>query len=287
MMLLSSVALGVTIGCTPSLENRLPDADANETAAANSAIDAKSVLDSNGASANEAGDPAIADGSPNLVAVAPTLNGPANAAPVPVSDDKFTMPAVSDQTITSSAPESQTVATQLVAVDDKIEFTDHVKSNREDDGSIAGLSFIDTQGNDVTVGQYKGKKHVLLVFTRGFNGSLCPYCTTQTSRLIANYDEFKRRDTEILLVYPGSKDQLPQFLDATRRSPTASAFPFPVLLDEDLVAVKKLQISAHLAFPSTFLIDRDGNVRLSYVGASPSDRPSIKALLEQVDQLGS
>ncbi|MGB7326607.1 MAG: redoxin domain-containing protein [Rubripirellula sp.] len=164
-------------------------------------------------------------------------------------------------------------------------FKDQVTSNREDDNSITDLSFVDTNGDTVALKSFEGNQNVLLVFTRGFSGMLCPFCTTQTSRLIANYDEFKKRNTEVLLVYPGSTNQLADFQQASRESTDLDAFPFPVLLDEDLTAVKKLGISAHLAFPSTFLIDRLGNVRLSYVGSSPSDRPSIKALLEQIDAI--
>ncbi len=166
-----------------------------------------------------------------------------------------------------------------------VKFNDEVESNREDDGTVTDLSFIDTSGRKVGLDQYKDKKNVLLVFTRGFSGQLCPYCTTQTSRLIANYDEFTRRDAEVLLVYPGSKEQLPLFKEASIEASGKDSFPFPVLLDEDLAAVKRLGIAAQLAFPSTFLIDKQGKVRLSYVGANPTDRPSIKALLDQLDTL--
>ncbi len=176
------------------------------------------------------------------------------------------------------------VASESESTDD-IRFHYLVESNREDDGTVAGLSFIDTDGETVSVDQYKGKQNVLLVFTRGFSGSLCPFCTTQTSRLIANYDEFKSRDTEVLLVYPGSKDQIEEFMQAGMEGSGKDAFPFPVLLDEELAAVNRLGIAAHLAFPSTFLIDKLGNVRLSYVGSTPSDRPSIRALLEQIDAI--
>ncbi len=164
-------------------------------------------------------------------------------------------------------------------------FREHVSSNRDDDGTLESLSFVDSEGGTVSLRSYQGKQNVLLVFTRGFNGTICPFCTTQTSRLIANYDKFRNRETEVLLVYPGSKAQLPDFLAASRKPTNVDVFPFPVLLDEDLAAVNQLGIAAHLAFPSTFLIDRRGNVRLSYVGSTPSDRPSIGALLEQIDKI--
>jgi peroxiredoxin len=164
-------------------------------------------------------------------------------------------------------------------------FVDQVESNREDDGTVNDLEFVDTAGQPVQIRQYQGKRNLVLVFTRGFSGQLCPYCTTQTSRLIANYDKFTERDTEVLLVYPGSKEQLPQFLQAGLAVSEEDRFPFPVLLDEDLTAVKQLGIVAQLASPSTFIIDKEGKVRLSYVGSNPSDRPSIQAILDQLDRL--
>ena len=166
-----------------------------------------------------------------------------------------------------------------------IQFRDSVQSNREDDGTVGDLVFVDTEGETVRLDQYKDKQNLLLVFTRGFAGELCPFCTTQTSRLIANYDQFIERDTEVLLVYPGSKEQLPQFQAASIRQSGKDSFPFPVLMDEQLAAVNRLGIAAQLAFPSTFIIDKQGQVRLSYVGADPTDRPSIKALISKLDGL--
>jgi peroxiredoxin len=168
-----------------------------------------------------------------------------------------------------------------------IEFSDEVESNHKDDGTLGEVEFVDTEGNTVRLDQYRNKKNVLLVFTRGFSGQLCPFCTTQTSRLIANYDQFSQRDAEVLLVYPGAKEQLPMFRQASLEASASGqeGFPFPVLLDEDLAAVHRLGIEAQLAAPSTFLIDKEGQVRLSYVGSNPADRPSIKALLSQLDAL--
>ncbi len=166
-----------------------------------------------------------------------------------------------------------------------VEFFDEVESNREDAAAVTELEFVDTEGEAVRLADYVGDKNVLLVFTRGFSGQLCPYCTTQTSRLIANYEEFTKRNTEVLLVYPGQKGQIESFRQASLAGSAKSSFPFPVLLDEDLAAVKRLDIAAQVAFPSSFIIDKQGRVALSYVGRDPSDRPSIKALLAQLDSL--
>ena len=56
--------------------------------------------------------------------------------------------------------------------------------------------------------------------------------------------------------------------------------PFPLLLDEDLKAVSFFNIASNLAHPSTFIIDKQGNIRLAYVGADmTADRPSVSAIL--------
>lgn len=162
-------------------------------------------------------------------------------------------------------------------------FKDKVESNIEVPTGLDGLVFLDTAGNRVELKQYLGNKNVVLVFTEGFGGGmLCPFCKTQTSRLVANYDKFKELNTEILVVYPGARDHLDEFVEAAKQSEKSAvdSVPFPLVLDEDLSAVSYFNIASNLAHPSTFIIDKSGNVRLAYVGADMSaDRPSIQAML--------
>lgn len=166
-------------------------------------------------------------------------------------------------------------------------FWDDVETNTELPADIDELTFADTQGNQVQLKDYFGKKNVVLVITRGFSGQLCPFCRTQSSRLVANYEEFAKRDAEILLVYPGGSDHLEEFVEAAKVSEKKEVdqIPFPILLDSDLKAVNYLEIAADLAFPSTYILDKEGNVRFAYVGEEINDRPSVKAMLDQLDQL--
>lgn len=165
----------------------------------------------------------------------------------------------------------------------EIRFKDEVQSNTSAPVGLDGLVFLDTKGQRVPLRKYLGKKNVVLVFTEGFaGGMLCPYCKTQTSRLIANYEKFAELDTEILVVYPGVRDHLDEFIKSATTSEKAEvdSVPFPLVLDEDLSAVGYFNISSNLAHPSTFIIDKRGNVRLAYVGADMSaDRPSVNAML--------
>jgi peroxiredoxin len=145
--------------------------------------------------------------------------------------------------------------------------------------------FVDSSGRSVDLRQYRGKKNVVLVVNRGFNGQVCPTCQTITSRLIHNYQAFAGRDAEVLVVYPGPRGRVTEFIEAVRSSASGASVPFPVLLDEDSRVVKGLGIAADLAKPSTYILDKAGQVRFAYVGSTPSDRPSIKALLDQLDRL--
>ena len=147
---------------------------------------------------------------------------------------------------------------------------------------------MDSQGNNVEFSSYLGQKHVVLVFTKGFaGGRLCPFCTTQTSRLVSNYKKFQELNTEVLVVYPGDRNYLNQFISAATKTEKEQVdqVPFPVLLDEELKAVNYFNIASSLAHPSTFIIDMDGAVKLAYVGADEtSDRPSVLAMLRILEQ---
>jgi len=168
-----------------------------------------------------------------------------------------------------------------------IEFKDEVETNVELPSGLDGLVFIDTDGNRVALEDYLGEKNVVLVFTEGFSGMLCPFCKTQTSRLIANYEQFQALDTEVLVVYPGTRSHLEEFIEAakTHDKKQVDKVPFPIVLDEEMVAVDFFEIRSKLAHPSTYVIDKEGNVRLAYVGTDMSaDRPSIKAILSQLEQ---
>ncbi|MEM6468522.1 MAG: redoxin domain-containing protein [Planctomycetota bacterium] len=165
----------------------------------------------------------------------------------------------------------------------EIVFRDAVISNIEVPPDLQGLIFLDTRGERVALESFLGKKNVVLVFTEGFaGGMLCPFCKTQTSRLVANYDRFSALDAEVLVVYPGSRDHLDEFIAAATGKEKADVenVPFPLVLDEDLSAVGYFKIASNLAHPSTFIIDKRGNVRLAYVGTDmTADRPSIESML--------
>ena len=136
-----------------------------------------------------------------------------------------------------------------------IVFKDHVNTNVEVPKGLDGLVFFDTTGKRVALKDYLGRKNVVLVFTEGFAGMLCPFCKTQTSRLVANYDRFQETDTEVLVVYPGQRDHVEEFIEAAKTTDKVQvdSVPFPIVLDENLGATSYFNIRSNLAHPSRSL----------------------------------
>ena len=164
-----------------------------------------------------------------------------------------------------------------------IDFKDSVQSNVDVPEDLSELEFVDTDGSRVALADYVGEKNVILVFTEGYADALCPFCQTQTSRLITNYARFQELNTEIIVVYPGDVEHLDEFIHEARTTAKeqVAKVPFPIVLDPALKAVDFFNIRSMLAHPSTYVIGRGGDVLLAYVGEDMSaDRPSVKALLD-------
>lgn len=190
------------------------------------------------------------------------------------------LPACSERIPTRKAIALQGYGYETVGV-----FKDDAKTNTQVNPDALEWTLVDTRGEKVDLKQYRGKKNLVLVFTRGFAGFVCPNCSAQTSRLISNYKEFEKRDAEVLVVFPGPSDHVSDFVQASQSAAGDAKVPFPILLDGNFSVVDKLGIRGDLAKPSTYILDKQGQVRFAYVGATTTDRPSLKAMLDQLDEL--
>ena len=172
-----------------------------------------------------------------------------------------------------------------------IQFKDKVQTQAVGDENIGDFVFTDIDGNESSLKEYLGKKNVVLIVTRGYAGSVCLYCATQTSRLLSNYSQFAKRDAEVVVVFPIETPE-----DSRRRrdfvvsvknqlDTPIEKIPFPIVLDVELKVVDRLGIRKDLSKPATYILDKQGQTRFAYVGESLADRPSVKALLAQLDLL--
>lgn len=146
--------------------------------------------------------------------------------------------------------------------------------------------FVGPSGEIVDLTDYQGSKNVVLIFMRGFSGQVCIGCSAQTVALAKSAAEFEKRNTQVVLIFPGSAASVPVFLDAVRNlSAEGETLPFPVLLDVNLNAVNILDIKGSLAKPTSMVVDKGGLVRYAYAGSSYDDRPSVQTLLGEIDAL--
>jgi len=133
--------------------------------------------------------------------------------------------------------------------------------------------YLSSDGTVLDLAAWKGKR-VVMVVMRGFSGQVCVYCATQTAALADAAARLRDQGVETLVVYPGPPAAVPAFLKAVA-SLRGSLPPLPVALDAGLTLVRGLQIAGNLSLPATFIMDRDGIVRWTYVGTSIADRPSV------------
>ena len=149
--------------------------------------------------------------------------------------------------------------------------------------AILNLAFVDQSGKEIRPRDLIGSQHLVLVFVRGFNGAVCPYCLAYTSGLISNFAAISQHGANVLLVYPiakpDQKQRLEEFLRGTfeKSASPAGKVPFPVVLDIGLKGVDALGIRQDLPNRQPiFLIRRATSLRTSAI-RSPIGRRSRRS----------
>lgn len=178
-----------------------------------------------------------------------------------------------------------------------IEFNDEAAANADPENAIDRMMFTTRGGEEVKANELAPGKNLVVVVTRGAFGEsyeICPYCSTQTSRLITNYEKFSAASAEIVVVYPvkeKDEEKTSAFVmssnDKAGKDSSKDDTPFPLLLDIGLKVTKDLEIEDFLAKPATYIFDKEGRLRYAYVGATIADRPSIKAMLAELEKINA
>jgi peroxiredoxin len=173
----------------------------------------------------------------------------------------------------------------------EIVFADNAASQAPPEVGLYDLTFTTLDGKTTAVRDYGAGKSIVLVVTRGNTQPVCPFCSTQTANFIRDYAQFQSRSAEVVLVYPvespGDEQNWSRFLAdvRTKLNDPEKLVPFPVVFDVNLTAVDRLGIRKDLSKPATYIVDPQGQVRYAYVGAHWADRPSIAAVLKELDKL--
>ena len=126
---------------------------------------------------------------------------------------------------------------------------------------------------------------VMIVVLRGFLGEVCCYCVAQTKALAQQRERLEALGVEVLVIYPGAKENEESFEKAYKMSFNEGGPPYRVFYDPDLELVTKLGIAGDLAQPSTLILDKDGKIQFFYKGEHRADRPAAKRLLQTIEEM--
>ncbi len=130
----------------------------------------------------------------------------------------------------------------------------------------------DQQRAAVSLAQLRATGPVVLVFYRG---DWCPYCRAQLDRIQARLGELQATDARVVAITVDTPDQ--SLALAKKRG-----YQFPILQDEAGRIGSQYGVwdkEAELHLPATFIVDREGKIRLRYVGEGKRDRVTVDQVL--------
>lgn len=129
---------------------------------------------------------------------------------------------------------------------------------------------------------------IVLVVLRGWPGYQCPFCTRQFGEYLARANDLEATGAKVLFVYPGPADGLKDHaVEFTKSSPLPSSYR--VLLDPDYTFTNayglRWNAAGETAYPSTFVIGKDGVVAFSRTSHKHDDRVPVADVLTALGRL--
>ena len=153
----------------------------------------------------------------------------------------------------SSGPQTQQLATTPPATTEE---PDATEATQPETIPAPDFTVLDWDGNEVNFSDYAGKPVVL-----NFWAHWCGPCQMEMPEFNAKYEELEGEVT-FLMVHVGAD------MDAGKEKVTEGGYTFPVVFDKDSQAAAFYGVSA---FPTSFFIDKEGNLQAYYVGAMDGD----------------
>lgn len=159
--------------------------------------------------------------------------------------------------VSSSVEESSssTVSEESATVTSSQTESSEPESSDEEASTVPAPDFTltDQYGTSHTLSDYKGKTIFL-----NFWGTWCPPCRAEMPEIQELYEEYGENTGDVIILgvalpnvgKEGSEEEITSFLEE-------NGYTYPTVMDEEASIASSYYISA---FPTTFMIDKDGNV---------------------------
>ncbi len=142
------------------------------------------------------------------------------------------------------------------------------------------------QGGPLQLADLRGK----VVLLRFFMDAGCPYCSATAPALTALHEEFGPRGLVVIGMYTPKPRPRPTTVEEVRKHAAAYGFEFPVAVDDDWSALRRLwldRVPGAAFTSSSLLIDRRGVVRHVHPGGIYSPNAEDASARRDYDALRS
>ncbi|MGD9721455.1 MAG: peroxiredoxin family protein [Pirellulales bacterium] len=141
----------------------------------------------------------------------------------------------------------------------------------------------DLQGQPTSLSELTGKSKVVLVVLRGYPGYQCPICSIQVGSLISKAKDLSDAGARVVFVYPGPADNLTglaeEFIKGKKLPDHFVFLTDPAYKFTDAWELR-WDAPRETAYPSTFVIDRQGIVRFAKISKTHGDRANPVDILK-------
>jgi peroxiredoxin len=148
---------------------------------------------------------------------------------------------------------------------------------------VPDFTLADGGGKSVSLSKLTSAAPVTLVVLRGYPGYQCPICSMQVADLVKHADELKSAGAEVVLVYPGPPKDLGQ---RAKEFMKGRSLPenFSFVTDPDYKFTESYGLRwdapRETAYPSTFVIDKEGVVRYAKISKTHGGRAKTDEVLK-------
>ncbi|MEO6034686.1 MAG: peroxiredoxin family protein [Verrucomicrobiota bacterium] len=143
-------------------------------------------------------------------------------------------------------------------------------------------------GKSVELKKILADMPVVLVMLRGWPGYQCPICTRQVQDFSKQADEFAAQKALVVMVYPGPAEDLKAHAEDFLKDKTWPK-DFIFVTDPDYAFTEKFGLrwnaKNETAYPSTFIIAKDGKVKYAHSSKTHGDRSTAAATLKALKEM--